>query len=336
MRVSGPCRADVWMCPPPSTHVSRPPQPANVGLDAHDRVTLLGFGRAHVWRLSARVDSTERRTLTAFTGTERYMAPEVAAGHSYNHKCDVYSWALVLWRMLSQEAPNDDDASAQIGPPRPTELRALLEAAWHADPSARPEMNAIWHRLRALLSPPTDGTVGHVRGLPADRFCEPTCGPPGGLPSSPPSSPPSRPDSACSTRSARSPPGSPLSPFGTTAAVGAPDAKDAASPLPKPAPTVPLAMAANVPTKVSTTSVATRVATSVPIGVPTSVPTSVVTSVPTSVPTSVAAHWAHPGGALVVAPAAHRPRARQLVAMSLLEAAVAGGLGDVSSPTEWL
>ena len=39
--------------------------------------------------------------LSRMTGTLRYMAPEVALGRPYNTKCDVYSYSLVLWQMLT-------------------------------------------------------------------------------------------------------------------------------------------------------------------------------------------------------------------------------------------
>jgi serine/threonine protein kinase len=42
--------------------------------------------------------------LSNMTGSLRYMAPEVATtGMSYNEACDVYSFTIVLWEMLSLE-----------------------------------------------------------------------------------------------------------------------------------------------------------------------------------------------------------------------------------------
>ena len=39
------------------------------------------------------------------TGTLRYMAPEIALGERYNEKCDVYSFTVLLWEMLTCERP---------------------------------------------------------------------------------------------------------------------------------------------------------------------------------------------------------------------------------------
>lgn len=38
-------------------------------------------------------------------GTRRYMAPEIINEYKYNHKCDIYSYAMVLWEMLSLSKP---------------------------------------------------------------------------------------------------------------------------------------------------------------------------------------------------------------------------------------
>lgn len=38
-------------------------------------------------------------------GSPRYMAPEVALGKPYNEKCDVYSFAILLWEMITLREP---------------------------------------------------------------------------------------------------------------------------------------------------------------------------------------------------------------------------------------
>jgi serine/threonine protein kinase len=43
--------------------------------------------------------------LTQMTGTLRFMAPEVAMGLPYNEQCDVYSFALIVWEMLTCTRP---------------------------------------------------------------------------------------------------------------------------------------------------------------------------------------------------------------------------------------
>ena len=36
------------------------------------------------------------------------MAPEVFEGKQYSDRCDVYSWGIVLWEVLSRRRPFQD------------------------------------------------------------------------------------------------------------------------------------------------------------------------------------------------------------------------------------
>jgi len=36
------------------------------------------------------------------------MAPEVFKSSNYDEKCDVYSWAIILWQVLTREKPFDE------------------------------------------------------------------------------------------------------------------------------------------------------------------------------------------------------------------------------------
>ncbi|KAF5766727.1 putative dual-specificity kinase TKL-Pl-4 family [Helianthus annuus] len=48
---------------------------------------------------------TESRVMTAETGTYRWMAPEVIEHKPYDHIADVFSFAIVLWELLTGEVP---------------------------------------------------------------------------------------------------------------------------------------------------------------------------------------------------------------------------------------
>jgi serine/threonine protein kinase len=43
--------------------------------------------------------------LTGMTGSMRYMAPEVANSKPYTDTCDSYSFAILLWQMMSLKIP---------------------------------------------------------------------------------------------------------------------------------------------------------------------------------------------------------------------------------------
>ena len=98
-------------------------------------------------------------------GSPLYMAPEVFVG-DYNEKCDIYSFAIVLWEVLTQTqafSDIDDDLAAFIHavcdngfrPDIPTDcpsrIRQLIENCWRKEPSLRPSFSEIITRLDHIL-----------------------------------------------------------------------------------------------------------------------------------------------------------------------------------------
>jgi len=43
--------------------------------------------------------------MTQGQGTIEYMAPEVIAGHNYDHLADVYSFGVILWQLVTRAIP---------------------------------------------------------------------------------------------------------------------------------------------------------------------------------------------------------------------------------------
>lgn len=46
--------------------------------------------------------------MTNSKGSAAWMAPEVFEGSTYTEKCDVFSWGIILWEVLSREQPFKD------------------------------------------------------------------------------------------------------------------------------------------------------------------------------------------------------------------------------------
>jgi serine/threonine protein kinase len=110
--------------------------------------------------------------MTAETGTYRWMAPElystVTLRHGekkhYNHKVDVYSFAIVLWELLHNKLPFEGMSNLQaayaaafknIRPSAdnlPEELSEILTSCWKEDPSERPNFTQIVQMLLDYLS----------------------------------------------------------------------------------------------------------------------------------------------------------------------------------------
>lgn len=84
-------------------------KPENVGFSREGKPLLYDFGFAKI--LPNRDDNFK---LTAMCGTLRYMSPECAMDRKYGMASDVYSFTLVLWEILTLEAPFSNMNRAEI------------------------------------------------------------------------------------------------------------------------------------------------------------------------------------------------------------------------------
>jgi len=113
-----------------------------------------------------------RASMTTFTGTPRYMAPEIANGATdYTEAVDVYSAALIVFFVFAGERPWDAydgivaAALAKSGsrPPLPpqifsAELREIVTESWDSNPALRPSAASVLSRLQDLR--PAPGCLG--------------------------------------------------------------------------------------------------------------------------------------------------------------------------------
>lgn len=131
-------------------HTMKPPmihrdlKTGNLLVSAHNVVKVSDFGLSSVKTADAETESV---------GTPLWMAPEVLGGNEYNESCDVYSFAIVLWELLTMKQPFGDVSSIEElkelviekgqRPPIPDicprTLAKLMERCWHKDPAKRPQ-----------------------------------------------------------------------------------------------------------------------------------------------------------------------------------------------------
>ena len=78
-------------------------KPDNVGFTAEGDLKLFDFGLVTCVR--SRQDSKTCYEMTGYTGSLRYMAPEVALRLPYNEKVDVYSYGIMVWQMARDRVP---------------------------------------------------------------------------------------------------------------------------------------------------------------------------------------------------------------------------------------
>ncbi|KAI9164716.1 hypothetical protein LWI28_000746 [Acer negundo] len=108
--------------------------------------------------------------MTCEAGTYRWMAPELfsrdpipnGVKKHYDHKVDVYSFAIVMWELMTNKAPfkGRDNISVAYAASKnqrpslenlPEEVVALLRSCWDEDPKVRPEFSEIIITLTKLL-----------------------------------------------------------------------------------------------------------------------------------------------------------------------------------------
>lgn len=94
--------------------------------------------------------------MTNNRGSAAWMAPEVFESSKYSEKCDVFSFGIILWEVLSREQPfKDIELTFSIlwnvhkgnrpplieGCPRPIE--DLMTSCWAKNPAERPGMDYV-------------------------------------------------------------------------------------------------------------------------------------------------------------------------------------------------
>mmetsp|Transcript_24919 Transcript_24919/g.52908 ORF Transcript_24919/g.52908 Transcript_24919/m.52908 type:complete len:393 (-) Transcript_24919:266-1444(-) len=132
-------------------------KPKNLGFDVRGDLKLFDFGLAVEIR-DCKLAGEGLYNLTGMTGTPRYMAPEVAKNEHYNEKCDVYSFAILLWEIMSLKTPfvayktikefeehvwNGEHDRPLIHPSWPESIQTLLRTSWGKNINERPNFTEI-------------------------------------------------------------------------------------------------------------------------------------------------------------------------------------------------
>lgn len=144
------------------TSSSRDLKPANIGFDSQGTVKIFDFGLSRECNENSVEFNGENyvapRLMTGGAGTPRYMAPEVARmERSYGFPADVYSFAILLWQIITDRVPYASIGSGVEfttrvinGNVRPKLkyvdsdlLKKLLTAGWASEPERRPTFSLI-------------------------------------------------------------------------------------------------------------------------------------------------------------------------------------------------
>uniref|UniRef100_H3CJ52 Mitogen-activated protein kinase kinase kinase 7 n=1 Tax=Tetraodon nigroviridis TaxID=99883 RepID=H3CJ52_TETNG len=102
--------------------------------------------------------------MTNNKGSAAWMAPEVFEGSNYSEKCDVFSWGIILWEVITRKKPFEIGGPAfrimwavhnGTRPPLikdlPKPIESLMTRCWSKDPSQRPSMEEIVKIMTHLM-----------------------------------------------------------------------------------------------------------------------------------------------------------------------------------------
>eukprot|EP00007_Cunea_sp_BSH-02190019_P004251 CAMPEP_0174232712 /NCGR_PEP_ID=MMETSP0417-20130205/2930_1 /TAXON_ID=242541 /ORGANISM="Mayorella sp, Strain BSH-02190019" /LENGTH=963 /DNA_ID=CAMNT_0015310809 /DNA_START=145 /DNA_END=3036 /DNA_ORIENTATION=- len=130
---------------PPFLH--RDLKTSNLLVDADYHVSVADFGLSTI-----KTKDHEGNTVNGPVGSPFYMAPEVLLGGTHLEPADVYSFAIVLWELITNKEVYDGEFDSferviqcvgreAYRPPLeawfPAGLQQLLAKCWHADPKQR-------------------------------------------------------------------------------------------------------------------------------------------------------------------------------------------------------
>ena len=103
--------------------------------------------------------------MTAETGSYRWMAPEVIRHEEYGKSCDVYSFGILLYEMLTLTIPFSkmttyqvifavarDNIRPELPPGLPEDVRTLVCQCWHARDDTRPQFSDVARRIEGVIA----------------------------------------------------------------------------------------------------------------------------------------------------------------------------------------
>jgi receptor-interacting serine/threonine-protein kinase 4 len=173
---------------PPLLHLDL--KPANILLDAHYHVKISDFGLAKCNGLSHSHDLS----MDGLFGTIAYLPPERIREKSrlFDTKHDVYSFAIVIWGVLTQKKPFAEEKNIlhimvkvvkghrpELPPvcrPRPRacgSLIHLMQRCWHEDPRERPTFQEITSETEDLCEKPDEEMKEPTQELSGKSPAEP-------------------------------------------------------------------------------------------------------------------------------------------------------------------
>ena len=143
-------------------------KPDNILLDDYLFPKIADFGLSKIYHTDSSIISME--SSTNIKGTPAYIAPEIWDDPEYTKAADVYSFAYIMYEIMTGEVPLKNINMVQIIPkicvegfrpqfkyPIPDSYRKLIEGCWNGIPTKRPSFQYIADLLENDSSFITEG-----------------------------------------------------------------------------------------------------------------------------------------------------------------------------------
>lgn len=151
-----------WLHLSEHTFIHRDLKTKNLLVGEGNIIKICDFGLSQVKQSP---DAVLRDPPNGAKGTPIWMAPEILMNREFNEKCDIYSFGLILWCLLTRNDPyaeyedlqtfRNDICKHHIRPIIPRDclpsLRDLIQRCWHKDPSQRPDFATIIKELDYII-----------------------------------------------------------------------------------------------------------------------------------------------------------------------------------------
>lgn len=137
--------------------------PDNIGFDVRGEVKIFDFGLAKELLPESKLPDGNYK-LTGFTGSVRYMAPEVVKCYTYNLSADVFSFGVLLWYIMSCTTPYqgftikmyervvcDNGSRPTMRDSWPKDIRMLMKMCWDGDSTKRPSFETVRSELKNFI-----------------------------------------------------------------------------------------------------------------------------------------------------------------------------------------
>lgn len=142
--------------------IHRDLKPDNIGFTEDGILKLMDFGLCACVHKMKSINGSY--TMTGYTGSLRYMAPEVIMYQPYNEKVDIYSYGIIMWYVATVTTPYKELQSIEFSSKVvdlcyrpsligiPMELGQLISQCWDADPIKRISTDQLLLRMQKLYN----------------------------------------------------------------------------------------------------------------------------------------------------------------------------------------